>query len=80
LKPPIGNENDKLFVLALRLPTRRRSGNDLMMGSIFTHLKTIAEWIVEINRLHVGLMPWNAIAEWTPVFLDVGQLRDERLK
>jgi hypothetical protein len=52
----------------------------LMMWSIFTHLKTIAEWIVEINRLHVWLMPWDAIAKWTPVFLNVGQLRDERLK
>ena len=59
------------------------SGNDstvLMMRSIFAHLQTIAEWIVEIDRLRIWLMPRNAIAERAPVSLDVGQVRDERLK
>jgi hypothetical protein len=51
-----------------------------MMRSIFTHLQTIAEWIVEIDRLHIWLMPRDAVAERTPVFLNVGQVRDERLK
>jgi hypothetical protein len=65
-------------------PRLMASGNDrtvfLMMRSIFTHLQTIAERIVEINRLRIWLMPRDAIAERTPVSLDIGQVRDERLK
>ena len=79
--------NDKQYVnprdFIPAQPTLVASGNDrsvLVMRSIFTHLQTIAEWIVEINRLHIWLVPRDAIAERTPVFLNVSQVRDERLK
>jgi hypothetical protein len=79
--------NDKQYVKPHEFipaqPTLVASGNDrtvLVMRSIFTHLQTIAERIVEIDRLRIWLMPRDAIAERAPVSLDIGQVRDERLK
>ena len=83
IRPVIKTTNSAIIMVITVRQQPRHSGNDRavsMMRSIFTHLQTIAEWIVEIDRLHIWLMPRDAIAERTPVFLNVGQVRDERLK
>ncbi len=67
------------MISELRLTASGNVSAVLMMRYIFAHLQTIAEWIVEIDRLRIWLMPRNAIAERAPVSLDVGQVRDERL-
>jgi hypothetical protein len=52
----------------------------LMMRPIFADLQTIAERIVEIDCLHIRLMPGNALAVWIPVSFNIGQIRHKQLE